>query len=114
MKVVVTTTGRRSGTPRPVVLYAWEDGDRWVIVGSQGGADRDPAWVGNLRADRRALLKVGREERSVEAIEVDGTERDRLWELVVAAFPLYATYQRRTSRRIPLFVLEPVDASASV
>ena len=110
MNVTLTTTGRRSGQPRSVPLYAWEDGDRLVVVGSRGGAASDPDWVRNLRDEPRATLKQGREVRNVRATEVDGTERDRLWDLVVAAFPLYGAYQRKTKRVIPLFVLEPVDA----
>jgi deazaflavin-dependent oxidoreductase (nitroreductase family) len=111
MKITLTTTGRHSGQPRPVPLYAWDDGDRLVVVGSRGGAATDPDWVGNLRADPRATVKNGRDEREVRASEVDGSERNRLWELVVGAFPLYATYQRKTKRVIPLFVLETVDGT---
>ena len=110
MTIKLTTTGRRSGRKREVTLYAWPDGDGLVIVGSRGGAAKDPAWVANLRANPRATLKRGREETSVRAREVKGTQRERLWELVTDAFPLYATYQRRTSRTIPLFVLEPVGS----
>ena len=106
--VKLTTTGRRSGTARLVTLYAFADGDRLVIVGSQGGAAEDPAWVHNLRAAPRATVKLGREIRQVRAEEVDGTERERLWELVSAGFPMYVSYQRKTKRQIPLFVLETV------
>jgi F420H(2)-dependent quinone reductase len=107
MNVTLTTTGRRSGEPRSVPLYAWEDADRLVVVGSQGGSAKDPHWA----RDPRAKVKKGRKALEVRAMEVDGTERDRLWKLVVAAFPLYATYQRKTERVIPLFVLETVDAA---
>jgi F420H(2)-dependent quinone reductase len=106
-QVRVTTTGRMSGEARAVTLYAFDDGERLVIVGSRGGAAKDPAWAANLRNEPNATVKVGREERAVRATEVEGAERDRLWELVCADFPLYATYQRRTKRRIPLFALEP-------
>lgn len=106
MQIRLTTTGRRSGQPREVTLYAYPDGERLVIVGSWGGNARDPAWAGNLRAEPHALVRVGREERPMTARQVSGAERQRLWELVCAAFPLYRTYQRRTSRPIPLFVLE--------
>jgi deazaflavin-dependent oxidoreductase (nitroreductase family) len=109
MNVVLTTTGRRSGKARAIQLYAWPDGDRLVIVGSKGGAAADPAWAYNLRAEPVASVKVGRDRRSVRAVEISGDERRRLWELVCAAFPLYATYQRRTRRTIPLFALEPVE-----
>ena len=111
MNVTLTTTGRRTGKPRAVPLYAWEDADRLVIVGSLGGSAKDPAWVRNLRADPRATIKKGRQVLHVRASEVEGPERDRLWTLVVDAFPLYATYQRKTERVIPLFVLETVDAA---
>ena len=108
----MTTTGRRSGEPRTVTLYGFVDGDGIVIVGSLGGSARNPAWVHNLRAEPSARLKAGTSTRPVRAREVSGTERDRLWDLVTAAFPLYATYQRRTKRTIPLFVLEPAAAGA--
>jgi len=108
VQVKLTTTGRRSGQPRQVTLYAYPDGDHLVIVGSWGGKARDPAWAGNLRAEPRASVQIGREERAVRAREVSGAERERLWELVCTAFPLYRTYQRRTPRSIPLFVLAVV------
>jgi F420H(2)-dependent quinone reductase len=111
VKITLTTTGRRSGKPRAVPLYAWEDGDRLVVVGSRGGAASDPDWARNLRADPRAAVKVGRQVREVGATEVDGEERDRLWKLVCDAFPLYASYQRKTKRLIPLFALETVDGT---
>jgi deazaflavin-dependent oxidoreductase (nitroreductase family) len=107
MQIQLTTTGARSGEPRPVTLYAWEDGDRLVIVGSRGGSARHPAWVHNLRAMPRATMTRGRQSIEVTATEVtEPRERDLLWQLVVGRFPLYATYQARTARQIPLFVLE--------
>jgi deazaflavin-dependent oxidoreductase (nitroreductase family) len=108
MKITLTTSGRRTGLERAVPLYAWEDGDRLVVVGSRGGAASDPDWARNLRASPRAAVKQGREVREFRASEVDGPERDRLWAVVTAAFPLYASYQRKATRRIPLFVLEPI------
>jgi deazaflavin-dependent oxidoreductase (nitroreductase family) len=111
MNVTLTTTGRKSGKRREVKLYAWPAGDRLVIVGSRGGSARDPAWVHNLRAEARATVRRGKQSEEVRAREVvGGEERDRLWELVTAAFPLYKSYQRRAARTIPLFVLEPVRA----
>jgi deazaflavin-dependent oxidoreductase (nitroreductase family) len=107
MTITITTTGRTSGIARPATLYAFEDGDRLVIVGSRGGAAHDPAWVGNLRAEPRATVRVGRQTREMRALEVGPEDRERLWALVTAAFPLYETYRRRTKRTIPLFVLVP-------
>ncbi len=110
MQIVLTTTGARSGQQRPATLYAWEDGDALVIVGSQGGAARHPGWVHNLRADPRATVTHGRQPSAVTAREVtDEPERTRLWDMVVERFPLYATYQERTSRLIPLFALERTE-----
>ena len=107
MQIVLTTIGARSGQPRPATLYAWEDGDRLVVVGSTGGAARHPAWVHNLRANPRASVTRARDSREVVAREVTAAEeRERLWQLVVGRFPLYDAYQRRTTRKIPLFVLE--------
>jgi deazaflavin-dependent oxidoreductase (nitroreductase family) len=111
MKITLTTTGRRSGEPRAVPLYAWPDGDRLVIVGSRGGAARDPNWAHNLRTEPRASVKKGLDTQEFRATEVDGPERDRLWTLVTEAFPMYAGYQRKTERLIPLFVLEPADGA---
>ena len=110
MTIKLTTTGRRTGRKREVTLYAWPDGERLVIVGSRGGAAKDPAWAANLRANPRATVKRGRTESSMRAKEVKGKQRDRLWELVTHEFPLYAAYQRRTERTIPLFVLEPAGS----
>lgn len=108
--LTLTATGRRSGQPREVELYAFPDGERLVIVGSRGGSRIDPRWAENLRAEPRATIRRGRELHEVRAREVEaGTERDRLWRLVCEAFPMYASYQRKTKRTIPLFVLDTVD-----
>jgi deazaflavin-dependent oxidoreductase (nitroreductase family) len=111
LNVKLITKGRRSGEPRRVTLYAFEDGDRLVVVGSMGGAAADPQWVGNLRAEPRATVRNGPDVREVQAQEVDGPDRERLWTLVSKAFPLYLTYQRKTERLIPLFVLETVEGA---
>ena len=103
----LTTIGAKSGKPRMATLYATPDGDGLVIVGSGGGSARNPAWVHNLRAHPVASVKVGGAVREMRAREATGRERERLWELVTTAFSLYATYQRRTPRLLPIFVLEP-------
>lgn len=113
MKVTLTlvATGRRSGQPREVELYAFPDGERWVVVGSRGGSVRDPVWADNLRADPRAQIRHGGEVQAVRAAEVDGPERDRLWALVCESYPTYAHFQRKTKRLIPVFVLDPAAAT---
>lgn len=116
LQIKMTTVGARTGEPRLVTLYAWPDGDpadvgpeggdRLIIVGSSGGAARHPAWVHNLRAQPLTTVKRGLETDEMAAREVtDLAERERLWELVVERFPQYATYQRRTARTIPIFIL---------
>ena len=109
VNATLISTGRRSGEPRPAKLYVWPDGDdRFVLVGSSAGQDEDPAWVHNLRAAPRCTLRFGKVDRPGQAHEVEpGPERDRLWTMVVDAFRYYGTYQRKTSRLIPLFVFEP-------
>jgi F420H(2)-dependent quinone reductase len=108
--VLVTVTGRRTGKVREVPLFAFADGDRMVVIGSNAGGDREPAWVGNLRANPHARLRVGRSHRPVRARETEGEERERLWALASAGYPGYETYRARTSRTIPVIVLEPVEA----
>jgi deazaflavin-dependent oxidoreductase (nitroreductase family) len=93
-----------------VVLNAFADGDHLVVVGSYAGRDLDPDWVSNLRATPEVGVRGGSRNGRYLAREVDGSERDRLWELVTEAFPLYTTYQQRTERRIPLFTLAPTGA----
>ena len=106
MQIKLTTTGRKSGKLRTTTLYAWENDDDLIVVGSWGGRPRDPDWAANLRAHPKATVKHGKESFDVKARELDGRERDRAWDLVVDRFPLYATYQRKTERRVPLFALQ--------
>jgi F420H(2)-dependent quinone reductase len=106
--VIVTHRGRMTGAIRKTPLMRVKEGDNYILVGSQGGAPKDPAWVHNLRADPHIEL---RDETTVRSMFVravnDMTERARLWTLAVAAYPPYAEYQARTKRQIPLFVAEP-------
>jgi F420H(2)-dependent quinone reductase len=106
MQIKLTTTGRKSGKDRTTTLYAWEHDDDLIVVGSWGGRPRDPDWAGNLRADPKASVKHGKETFDVVARELDGRARERAWDLVVERFPMYASYQRKTERRIPLFALK--------
>jgi F420H(2)-dependent quinone reductase len=112
--ITLEAVGRRSGRPREVVLYAFPDGDRLVVVGSRGGSARDPVWADNLRAQPRATIRRDDDQITVVAREVAGDERARLWDMVCEAYPTYAHFQRKTKRLIPLFVLEPVGAADSV
>ena len=110
LNVILSVTGRRTGRVHEVPLYAFPDGDRFVVIGSRAGDDREPAWVANLRANAAAGLRVGSRVRPVRAHEAQGSERDRLWALAVDGYPGYEVYRARTSRLIPVVVLEPAGA----
>jgi deazaflavin-dependent oxidoreductase (nitroreductase family) len=86
-----------------------KDGNSYVLVGSMGGAPKNPVWVYNLRSNPEVELRDKEQVQRMRVREVaDESERARLWDLSVAAFPPYAEYQQRTTRRIPVFVAEPV------
>jgi len=106
--IIVTHTGNKTGAIRKTPLMRVKDGASYVLVGSMGGAPTDPVWVYNLRNNPTVEI---RDLTAVQAMRVreveDETERARLWQLAVAAFPPYAEYQAKTTRRIPVFVAEP-------
>jgi len=106
--IIVTHTGNKTSAIRKTPLMRVKDGERYVLVASQGGAPRDPVWVHNLRVEPQVELRDETVQRPMRVREVkDAAERQRLWALAVAAFPPYADYQARTTRQIPLFVAEP-------
>jgi len=104
--VILTSRGARSGKLRKTPLMRVEHDGTYAVVGSQGGAPKHPVWVHNLRADPHVELQDGpvREDRT--ARELSGEERDLWWQRAVEAFPNYTSYQRKTERLIPVFVLE--------
>ena len=106
--IVVTNRGNKTGAIRKTPLMRVKDGDNYVLVGSQGGAPKNPVWVYNLRADASVEIRDETEVYSMRVREVeDDPERARLWDISVAAFPPYAEYQDKTTRKIPLFLAEP-------
>jgi deazaflavin-dependent oxidoreductase (nitroreductase family) len=108
--IIVGTTGRTSGRRIEVPLYAAADGERLVIIGSNGGKEKDPAWVANLRAQPEVTVRRGKREDAMLAREAEGEERDRLWSIATTAYPGYDDYaQRAAHRRIAVFALEPRD-----
>ncbi|WP_112468429.1 nitroreductase family deazaflavin-dependent oxidoreductase [Streptomyces triticisoli] len=104
--VVVTMVGARSGRIRKTPLMRVEHDGRYAVVASQGGAPKHPFWYFNLKADPRVELQDGPVKQDMTAREVTGAEKAEWWERAVAAFPPYADYQKKTSREIPVFVLE--------
>lgn len=108
---LLTTIGRRSGEPRTTPLNIMRDGDRWLLVASYGGDDRDPQWFKNLQAKPDATIQVGPETIPVRASVATPDEKKTLWPKVVAAYKGYENYQRKTDRDIPVVVLTRVSAS---
>lgn len=105
--LMLTTRGRRSGEPRRVALQSLPHGDGWAVIGSYAGEDRDPAWCLNLRAEPAADVQIGRSRTRVRAREAEGDERAELWRRFVDVDDAYAEYEIRTSRRLPVVILEP-------
>ena len=103
--IIVQTRGRSSGKVRKIPLMKVEHNGEYALVGSMGGAPKNPVWVYNLEADPDAvLIQDGPEPFQVSVRKIDGEERAQWWERAVAAFPPYAEYQERTSRVIPVYI----------
>ncbi|MGY1631769.1 nitroreductase family deazaflavin-dependent oxidoreductase [Geodermatophilus sp. SYSU D01186] len=105
--VVFSTRGAKSGKVRKQPLMRVEHDGAYAMVGSVGGAPKDPAWVANVRAHPdEVTVQDGPEPWDGVAREVVGEEKAQWWERAVAAYPEYAVYQQRTDREIPVFVVE--------
>jgi deazaflavin-dependent oxidoreductase (nitroreductase family) len=108
--LLLRTTGRRSGATRTNALVYARDGDDYLVVASNGGADRAPAWLHNLRADPAVEVQVGRDRERATArlVERGDPDYDRLWGIVNDNNrDRYRAYQERTTRPIPVVVLSP-------
>ncbi|GIE87088.1 nitroreductase/quinone reductase family protein [Actinoplanes regularis] len=107
----LVTTGRRSGTPRAVMLTSpIRDGEAYVVVASRGGDDRHPAWFLNLRDEPQVQVAIqGGPRRPMLATVATPEERATLWPRITADFRNYAGYQKRTEREIPLVLLRPLS-----
>ena len=106
--VIVTHTGNKTGAIRKTPLMRVKDGDGYVLVGSQGGAPKNPVWVYNLRANAEVEIRDATEVFAMRVREVqNAAERERVWALCVEAFPPYEEYRNKTSRTIPVFIAEP-------
>lgn len=108
--IIVTNTGRKTGAIRKTPLMKVADGKSYILVGSQGGAPKHPVWYYNLKAEPKVEIRDGTEVYAMQVREVvDPTERTRLWDIAVAAFPPYQEYQGKTDRVIPVFIAEPTS-----
>jgi deazaflavin-dependent oxidoreductase (nitroreductase family) len=106
--LLLHTKGAKSGVDRTHPLVYQQDGNRYVIFASKGGAPTNPDWFHNLRANPNASIEVGASTLDVTAKVLEGEERDRIFEKQKQVFPQFAEYEQKTPRRIPVVALEPV------
>jgi deazaflavin-dependent oxidoreductase (nitroreductase family) len=107
--LLLTTTGRRTGTPRTSALIFARDGDDYLVVASVGGMPTHPAWYLNLEANPQATIQVKADLVDVRARTASPDEKPRLWKIVTDGWPRYDAYQSRTDRVIPVVVLTPTS-----
>ncbi|MGH2739054.1 MAG: nitroreductase family deazaflavin-dependent oxidoreductase [Actinomycetota bacterium] len=105
--LLVDHVGAKSGARRTAALAYLVDGENHVIVASKGGNPRHPAWFHNLRANPETTIQVGPKRLKVRAREASDAEHSRLWPKVVRTYGGFSSYQERTTRKIPLVILEP-------
>ncbi len=105
--LLLTTTGRKTGRPWTWPLTYLPDGDRLVVIASNGGQPNHPSWYLNLRADPRVSVQLGDQTRAMIAQTIEGEERARLWSRTVREYPAYVGYQQKTDREIPVVILRP-------
>jgi deazaflavin-dependent oxidoreductase (nitroreductase family) len=104
--LLLTTTGKRSGEPRTTPLIFGRDGDRYLVVASRGGAQRNPQWYRNLVANPDVQVQVKGDRFAARARTAAPAEKPRLWQIMTAIWPAYDEYQTRTSRQIPVVIIE--------
>jgi deazaflavin-dependent oxidoreductase (nitroreductase family) len=106
--LLLTTTGAKSGQPRIAPLAYSTDGDRYVVAASKGGAPTNPDWFHNILANPEVTLEVGDEKFQARATVAEDEERTRLYAQHAELMPGFAEYETKTTRRIPIVVLERV------
>ncbi|NTV99725.1 MAG: nitroreductase family deazaflavin-dependent oxidoreductase [Oscillochloris sp.] len=108
--LMLISMGAKSGQPRATPLVYISDGEHIVLIASNGGMPRHPAWYHNLRANPLVRVIANRQSGNYRAYEAQGVEREDLWRHALEAYPGFAVYQSRTQGRIiPVMVLEPID-----
>jgi deazaflavin-dependent oxidoreductase (nitroreductase family) len=104
---LLTTTGRKTGQPRVSPLYFLRDGDRVIVAASKVGAEKNPMWYLNLKADPKVSVQIKREVLDLTARDASEEERAKYWPQLVKMYPTYEDYQSWTDRTIPIVVCEP-------
>jgi deazaflavin-dependent oxidoreductase (nitroreductase family) len=105
--LLLRTTGRKTGLTRTAALLYHRDGGNYVVVGSKGGSDVAPAWLGNLEAIPEVGVQVGVKRFAAKARIASPEDRGRLWPEMTRLWPQYDRYQSQTQREIPLVILSP-------
>ena len=104
--LLLTTTGARSGQRRTTPMMYVSNGNRLLVIASNAGAPKHPAWYYNLLAHPRVTVEVGKETYDATAIVTEGAERQQLWTRIVEQYPFFADHQAKIARQIPVIVLE--------
>ena len=106
--LLLTTKGRRSGEPRTIPIIFTAHGDGWIIIASRGGSPTHPKWYLNLTDEPRVQVQVKGDHYEAVARSATSPAREQLWAEAVKTWPAYDVYQSRTTRQIPVVVIEPV------
>lgn len=104
--IYLTTTGAKSGIPRSNPVLCIPDGDNLILVGSNWGNSKNPAWAYNLRAHPQTQVRKGKTTNRFTARELGGDERTATWQKAVRFYPPYVSYEQRSGRSLPIFLLE--------
>lgn len=106
--LLLTTTGAKSGRAHTTPLAYTKDGDRLVVLASKAGSPNNPAWYHNLIAHPEVTIELGSERLKVKAVVAKGEDRQRLFDNQAKQIPVFADYQKKTTRQIPVIVLEKI------
>jgi F420H(2)-dependent quinone reductase len=107
--LLLTTTGAKSGKKRTNPVLFIVDGPNYVTVASAGGSPRNPSWFANLMKHPEATIRIKNESRRIRARKANPTERERLWPMLTSVYSGYSDYSKKTTREIPVVIMEPVD-----
>lgn len=105
--ILLTTTGAKSGLPRVLPIACVPDGEKYALVATNFGQPHFPSWYHNLKKNSECIVRVGNEIRTFIARELHDEEYESYWNMAVNIYEGYAAYRARTSRRIPVMLLEP-------
>jgi deazaflavin-dependent oxidoreductase (nitroreductase family) len=106
--LLITTRGRKTGILRRTALIYAQDGEHYVVVASNGGKNKNPSWYLNLLENQEVQVQVGAEIFAARAYPATAEERPRLWELMTSIFPMYENFNKKTSREIPVVIIERI------